>query len=365
MAKLLITSDINFGYVLSPYGINDEDRLNTLKKLIILGKKHDALIIAGHLFHSKSLDFNKYVEKITNLFNILNQYDTKIIYLPYYDEYNQGIVDILENKNISNLYIFKKSTPLEINFFNTIYSFIPIDNFENINLSKKIPNTNSDSNFKIGISINENNTANNPLKRIQQLDEFLDFYVFGNNPFLKIFKLRNKIVAVNSSSPESQNENEYGVRYALSVNIYNNSIADIKRLPINTRTAERLCLNCSDYNSFDEIITIIKQKYLQKINILLILEGHRSFKITQTDSDSLKNHFHFFNLVDNSIPNLDTIVAENEKDESLRGDIIREIHKRFQEDKSVDEKILCSLLNNIDNHHNMSPEEWLCSLITL
>lgn len=368
MTKLLITSNLHLCSKDNTYSITDENRINTLKKIIIMAKKFDILVLGGDFFHGKYFESEVLIKTI-NLLNILKKYKTQIIFLPgenelCCEELMQKLSDIdnfiiLDKDYSGDIYSFQSQDGDLINFYGS--SSI------SYNAVTQISKNEDTESFHCGIFYSDIDSLENPAEsavaQLQNRSDILDFYIMSHSHNLKIYKYKGTIFGASCGSPESVFAGETGGRYVLSATIKNKSIHEVKRLKVNTIQTDDIHIDCSNYFSSEELSSVIMQKYHEKISLLIYLDGERNFIINKDFHNLLKKNFLNYNIIDNSIPTLEIFHEESSNCKGVKKEFIDNIYNNYSSQADIDEYCLVKLLKHIDSFNREEAEEWLCSLI--
>jgi len=349
--KILLISDLHLGIERANPLISGEERLSTFRRIISLAQKHDILLIAGDLIHDENID-SVYYEIIKNEFSSLIDSGIEIFYTPGPGE--------LTAKNRINTYISE---------INTTYTFSDIKNEFMIKSSKgeifiyglqtstaqngwKISRQKKDG-FHIGLFhadfnpqiIETSDTACIKKDDIKKMN--FDFYALGKNHNFKMFRLAGKILGAYPGSSEPCSIDETGDRFAVSMEVADNLIQNIKRIAVNTVKILSDEIECSSIINQSILLDKIKSTYPGNSIVNIILTGERDFIIENNFKSELSEYFRGLKIADTSFPTLKIMIDENIKNQSLKGTFFQILTKSLND--AVPEKIRIEVLAEIIN----------------
>jgi len=180
----------------------------------------------------------------------------------------------------------------------------------------------------------------------------LDFYALGKNHNFKMFRFSNKILGAFPGSAEPCSIDETGDRFAVSMEIEENLLHNIKRIAVNTGKVLSDDIDCSSIINQDSLIGKIKSTYPDKSIVNITLSGERDFIIQNNFKTELSGYFRRLKIADTSMPSLKVMVDENIKDKSFKSIFFQMLKDRIK--SSTDEKIKSEILAEIISQKNIS-----------
>lgn len=176
----------------------------------------------------------------------------------------------------------------------------------------------------------------------------MDFYALGKSHFFKMFRSQNKIIGACPGSPESCSIDESGDRFVISMEINNNSIVNIKRIPVNTVSVLPGSIDCSAIRQESELIDRIKTFADEEKILNIELTGTRFFNLNKLENE-LAGYFRGLQIVNKTTPSLNMQISSFCDDNSLKGEIYRTLHKKIEEKKipkNVNPEALARILHS-------------------
>jgi len=322
--KILLISDLHLGMEKEYSLISGEERLGTLKRITSLAGKHDILLVAGDLIHEENID-SKYYEFLEKEFSSLLKEGKEIFYTPGPGELN--------SKNKINPAVSEISTTFtfsdEKNEFmvKSAKGDIYIYGLQSKSSSKEWNITRSEQEgFHIGLfhaDFNPQHSGSSDTGAIKKDDikkMNLDFYALGKNHNFRMFRFANRIIGAYPGSAEPCSINETGDRYAISIDIEDNALSNIKRIAVNTGKILTDEIDCSTIINQNTLFEKIKSTYPYKSIVNIILTGERDFLIENSFNTAFSEHFRGLKITDISLPSLKVMIEEN-----IEGDDLKEI----------------------------------------
>ncbi|MCP4130917.1 MAG: hypothetical protein GY754_08030 [bacterium] len=370
--KILLASDVHLGLSHSELKLPPAKREETFKNITSLAKEYDIFLIGGDLLNASDID-EKNIDLIKSEFKNLRDNNTEILYTPGTAELNTAgaVPPLLFDLNAS--YVFSNPAyPSPFTYTKDeqkIYIYgIPASEEHDISEIKKA----SSDGFHIGlfhIDINNDKQESGPVftlkkNRIKQLD--LDFYALGHNHNFKMFKAVDRIIGAYPGSPQAASPGETGDRYVLSINIRDNKISHIKRVPVNSIKLMSNEIDCSEIESQDQILDILEKNCSPKAIQQLILTGKRTFPLDLEKIKSCGDRFFDLEILDRSVFSIDSLIEQYSSEDTTRGEffsILREEINKNNIPGEIDPEHLSTPLSIMTKKGVSSLEEWLCDLM--
>ena len=370
--KILFMSDIHLGIRNNDIHIPDYARVNTFKRIAAIAKGHDLLLIGGDLIDNGSIG-NETIELIKTEFRNLRSGGTEIVYTPGSGELtgknvlSPSILDfnascVFSSPTTSTPYLYMKDGQKVY-----IYGLSSSLGYD-ITKIKKV----SEEGFHIGlfhVDFDFDNEKNDFLVyRLQKNDIKtlgLDFYAFGYCHAFKMFKIMDRIVGVCPGSPEATSFEEPGDRYVISIIIKENRLYQIKRLTVNSMKLYRSLVDCSALVTMGPIKELLENNKSKKTIQQVVLTGERDFVLRQYELQKYKGEFFRLDLVDQSVPTIDSLIEEFQYENSLRGEFYKIIKEQIDQGAlphDIDKVDFAVSLNRITRDGFRNLEEWLCSI---
>ncbi len=370
--KILFMSDIHLGMRNNEIHVPDYARVNTFKRIAAIARGHDIFLIGGDLIEGKSIG-NDTIEMIKTEFRNLRSAGTEIVYTPGTGELNDRdvIMPTVLDFNASCLFSSTMTaTPyLYMKDGQKVYVYGLSGSLGyDISKIKKI----SDEGFHIGlfhVDFDFDNEKNDYLVyRLQKNDIKtlgLDFYAFGFCHSFKMFKIMDRIIGVCPGSPEATSFDEPGDRYVISIVIKDNRLYQIKRLTVNSMRLYRNHVDCTDLVTMGPIKELLEDNKSKKTIQQVILTGGRDFVLRQYELQKYKNEFFRVDIIDQSVPSIDSLIEEFQYENSLRGEFYKIIKEQIDQNGlpyDIDKGDLAASLNKITRDGFKNLEDWLCNL---
>jgi len=359
--KILLTSNIHLGFKSEELNISDEIRENTFRRITDIALKYDLLLISGiFIDNMKNLPENLIKEK----FEVLQKNNTKIIYSPYTDKIDipdesdqLNFTYLFSDKNSYAPYIYKKN---ESKIF--IYG-LPEERKLELSTLKKL----DEKGFHIGLfhfDFDFRNNINN-IKKEDIKNTGLDFFALGNDHKFKIYKTGNKIIAANPGTPEAASPDETGERYLISLIIKNDKLSELKKISINSITIKKLEIELKETDSIEKIIEMTKKLESKDTILYITLKGIRNFQFENKIIEELKEKFHDFILIDDSIKSIKFLLDEDSNENNIQSEFFTLLKKTTIEEKipeNIKIKDLTEILKIMKENDYISLEDFLCTL---
>lgn len=331
--KILLISDLHLGLERENSLISGEERVSTLKRIVSLAGKHDILLVAGDLIHDENID-SKYYEILETEFSSLIADGKEIFYTPGQGELNSRNKINPAITEISTTYTFSddrndfmvKSAKGDI----FIYGLQSKSSNREWNITRT-----ELKGFHIGLFYTDFNPQHNGSAETECIkkDDIkrmnLDFYALGKNHTFKMFRFSNRIIGAYPGSSEPCSINETGDRFAVSIEIEENTLSNIKRIAVNTGKILSDEIDCSTIINQNTLFEKIKSTYPLKSLVNIILTGERDFLIENNFKAVLSEHFRGLKITDISLPSLKVMIEENFEGDDLKDIFFRTLNEQI------------------------------------
>jgi len=321
--KILLISDLHLGMEKVNPLISGEERLNTLQRIISLARKHDILLIAGDLINNENIE-GRYFEILKEEFSSYLKEDKEIFYTPGPGE--------LTSKNILNPAISEISTTFTFSddkdevMVKSARGDIYIYGLQGRSLKNGWDiERKEQKGFHIGLfhaDFNPQNGGNDDTGCIKKDDikkMNLDFYALGKNHNFKLFRLSNKILGAYPGSAEPCSIDESGDRFAVSLEIEDNILQNIKRIAVNTGKILSDEIDCGTLINQTSLYDKIRSTYPDNSIVNITFTGERDFLIDNRFKHEFSGYFRGLKITDKSMPSLKVMIEENINCGSLKG----------------------------------------------
>ncbi len=345
VVKFIQTSDLHLGMTFKSLGDKSKlhrlDCQNTFSKIIDLciKEKVNALLIGGDLFDNpepqKSL-----VKFVTNELERLEKENVKVFIVSgNHDPYKKGSVWV-SYKFPKNVIIFNslELEPKRIDGL-TVYGLAytndtkqPLKNFK----------AEKEDNFKVGLihgsttNINweeEPEAGYRPITKEDINKSNLDYIALGH--FHDLLDLKTKIPCYYSGTPEGLTFKNGGDRFVLLVS-YSNKKVNIKPIRINEREFQTIELDCTNFETEQEIKKALEKHKGENKILRLVLKGSPSLDFT-FDIDMLRKEYEskyfFLKIVDNI-----HVPEDLTEDETIRGTFIKLMKAEIKKEKNEEKR---------------------------
>lgn len=349
--KILLVSDLHLGMEKINSLISGEERLGTLRRIISLAHKHDILLIAGDLIHNESIE-SRYFDILKDEFSSLIDAGKEIFYTP-------GPGELLSNgklnpaiSEISTTFTFSddKNESMMKSSKGNIYIYGMQSNSLNHewNITRNeqkgfhVGLFNADFNPQISGSHDTGCIKKDDIKKLN-----LDFYALGKNHTFKMFRFANKILGAYPGSPESCSIDETGDRFAVSMEIADNTLHSIKRIAVNTIKILSDEIDCGTIINQNTLLEKIKSTYPDKSIVNITLTGERDFQIENNFKTELSEYFRRLKIMDFSLPSLKVLIEENMNYDSLKSIFFQSLSERINDitDNRIKIEVLAEILS--------------------
>jgi DNA repair exonuclease SbcCD nuclease subunit len=370
--KILFMSDLHLGIKNDEIYIPDYARVNTFKRITAIAREHDIFLIGGDLIDNGSVG-SDVIELVKSEFRNLRNANTEIIYTPGTGELGdrESMHPFILDFNASCLFSsIVNSTPyLYMKDGQKLYVYgVPATAGFDISKIRKI----SEEGFHLGLfhvdfdfDSDNNSTMVYRLQKNDIRTLGLDFYSFGFNHNFRMFKIMDRIVGVCPGSPESTSFNEPGDRYVISIVIKENRLYQIKRLTVNSMKLYKNCIDCAGLVTMGPIKELLENNKSKKAIQRLVLTGGRGFVLRHYELQNYKTEFFRLDIVDQSIPTIDSLIEEFQYENSLRGEFYKILKEQIDQNSlphDIDRLDLAVSLNKMTRDGFENLEDWLCNL---
>lgn len=349
--KILLISDLHLGIERINPLITEEERSGTFKKIISLSQKHDMLLIAGDLIHDHNVE-TRYYDILNREFTSLLNSGTEIYYTPGPGELmpDGTINPAVSGLNITHLFSDDNDAHMVKSSRGDVYIY-----GRQCGSSDKgwdITRMNG-TGFHIGLFHADFNPqiSGSPDRKCIKKDDIknmnLDFYALGKNHTFKMFRFSSKILGAYPGSAEPCSIDETGDRFAVSMEVENNTLGTIKRIAVNTGKILSDEIDCSSIINYNALIDRIKSTYPDKSIVNLTLTGDRDFLLEDNLKNGLSGYFRRLKITDSSLPSLKIMIDENTKDNSLLDVFFKELNKSIVDsnNSSIKSEILAEIIS--------------------
>lgn len=368
MVRIILTSDLHLDAPERDTPVKHRERLSTFRKIALLARDYDILLIAGDLFDSPDQN-ERSVNEVAKMLSALRESGTKVLFVP-------GDRDSRKGERTSRVLslpfdkVFADESADRSPFFfrkdnQTIYIHgVPASaDFDLTSIERK-----PDDGFHIGLfhaAFDDESGRGVPSIRKDEIRSLkLDFYALGHSHSFKLYKYADRIIGAYPGSPEAVSDAETGDRYVLSLSIENNALSQIKRLTINTVTVIRHTVDCGA-STREEVLAFLEEKASTRCALRLALTGERNFPLGADILHSFTPRYYSFELEDRSVVPLDLLVSELETENSLRGTFFSMLRERLDKGSfpgDIDRDELSMILGKMTASGISHSEEWLCAL---
>lgn len=332
--KLLLTSDLHLGIDRAGFLNVRNERTETFRKIMSQALKHDILLIAGD-FIDRNLDEDDFFEIAAPELENLKNKGVEIFYTPGAEEVSGNLKITGFLSELENCHFFSDESPTAYLKSTKGPVFIYGMQAESRHGFASVAR-NSSKGFHIGLFYSDFNPRIQGVSESSCIDKNiikqmnLDFYALGSSHSFKIFKSLNRIIGAYPGSPEPCSIEEWGDRFAISMEIENNSIQNIKRIPLNTASVICAVIDCTDLKSDDELIEKVKSQKNDRELIHIILKGTRSFPLTERLAKQLKGLFKGIQIINRTAPSLQMQISLFSSENSVKGEIYRTIDRKIR-----------------------------------
>lgn len=349
--KILLISDLHLGMEKVNSLISGEERISTFRRIMSLAQKHDILLIAGDLIHCADIE-NNYYRIMDDEFSSLLDAEKEIFYSPGPGELSQegrlnpAVSEISTTFTFSddkNEFMVKSSKGdiyiygLQSNSKNTEWN-ITRDEQKGFHIGL----FHTDFNPQISGSADTGCIKKDDIKKMN-----LDFYALGKNHTFKMFRFSNKIIGAYPGSSEPCSIDESGDRFAVSMEIEDNVLLNIKRIAVNTGKILSDEIDCSTVINQNSLLEKIKSTYPDKSIVNITLTGERDFLIENNFKTELSEYFRGLKITDSSLPSLKVMTEESIESDSLKGIFFKELSKRMKSsnNKNIKSEVLAEIIS--------------------
>lgn len=348
--RFVLLSDFALGLSDDLLPVSDEDRLDTLKNAINDSADADAILIPGNIIANTS---HEIIDKLNSIFSDRNGINAKIIILLTEEERR-----IMEELNLdiesADKIFTKDNKPFIIEKENEKIYFYGSSRKDDIFLTDKC----AEDGFHIGLfNLDIEEYAENEIEMKTFFKKLpLDFYALGGISTTKIFKVSGKIIAAYPGHAEAYSAEENSAKYSLNIVTSDDSIYEIKRLPLKCTKFSSLIIDC-DNSNFADIEAMIGESKNPEARLHIKFDGMRNFPL---DFD-LEKKYKSVKMEDNSFPSLKQLSLEIETNGMWKDFFDLLNSKQIPED--VDIKELSRMIFCIIKNGSIISEDWICALL--
>lgn len=346
--RLLLTSDLHLGLNLYGKLPSDDERIATFKKICGLAIKHDVLLVAGDLIHSESIN-SSYIDIIKDEFGSLAESKVEVYYTPGRGELlvSGEVNPVIHGLGATHTFtdeddVFTvKSGKGEIYINGLQYG--SSSDFSKV--SKEDGNGFYLGLFNAGFNPSADKAADVKIIGKDDIRKMnLDFYAMGGEHSFRVFRLSNRIIGAFAGSPEPCSFSETGDRFAISIELENGAIRNIKRIAVNTVGILCVDIDCAGLSGESELAGSIKSS-LQQENIYIIrLTGSRDFKIGSLLKDELAGYFRGISIIDNTCPHLGILIDENSSGDDVQSYFFRKLSSKVSRETGKTTQVIAKAL---------------------
>ncbi|MBP7901457.1 MAG: hypothetical protein KA015_01440 [Spirochaetes bacterium] len=346
-----LISDLGLGLTDNFLPVSDEDRFSTLKNAIDESADIDAILISGNIFKNASADT---IHRLNSIFADKKNNSAKIIILLTEDE-KRMIEELNTAIESADMIFTKDNEPFIIEKGNEKVYFYGSSRQDDIFLINKCTN----DGFHIGLfNLNIEEYAENEIEMKTFFKKLpLDFYALGGINTTKIFKISGKIIAAYPGHAEAYSAEEDSCKYFFSIITSDDSIYEIKRLPLKNTKFISKTIDCEKYNS-NEIESLFNEAKDSETHLFIRFEGMRTYPI---DKLNLDKKFKTVRAEDNSFPCLEQLSLEIEA-KGMWKDFFNLLNSKQIPD-DVDKKELSRMIYCIIKNGSIISEDWICALL--
>ncbi len=355
--KLLLTSDLHLGIDKNRRLNLWNERIETFRRIMAQAAKHDILLIAGDFF-DQEIESSVFFEHAAPEFTTLLDNGTEIFFTagPGELKIDKKIIDYISG--LDKCYYFSDRTVDD--YIKSDKGDIYIYGLQaNSKHSPESISRCSKKGFHLGLFYADYNPGKRELCGIDCIDREsmkhmnMDFYALGKSHTFKMFKSQNKILGASPGSPEPCSIDENGDRFVISIEVNNNSILNIRRIPVNTESIISGEINCSDFQTEDELIEKIKTFAAENRILNISLKGTRFFEFDKLGKE-MPGFFKGLRIINKTTPSLNMQILTCCKDNSLMGEIYRTLDSIIEE-KTIPENINHEALARVLHFRFSSP----------
>ena len=352
--KILLISDLHLGIERVNSLLSGEERISTLRRIISLAHKHDILLIAGDLIHDENIE-SRYFDILNEEFSSLIEAGREIFYTPGPGELSSNGKLNPAISEINTTYTFSDDKKEFMAKYSKGEIYIYGQQSNSLNREWNIARS-EQKGFHIGLFHADFNpqTSGTPDTESIKKDDIkkmnLDFYALGKNHTFKMFRFANKILGAYPGSSEPCSIDESGDRFAVSMEIEDNALHNIKRIAVNTGKILSDGIDCSTIINQNTLFEKIKSTYPDRSIVNISLTGERDFLIENNFKTELSEYFRGLKITDSSFPTLKVMIEENLKCDSLKSVFFQMLSERINDPKQnkIKSEVLAAIISQKD-----------------
>jgi len=334
--KILLTSDLHLGMERMNPLISRDERFQTFLKIMSLASEHDILLLAGDILNAGGLD-SRYIDSINNELMKASDAGTEIYFTPGSGEIEPEGRLHEQISELNTTYTFYENRKEMMIKSDKGELFIYGQQNGNSPFSPDIRRKEKQG-FHIGLfyadfspqSTEKNSQGCIGKKEIKNMD--LDFFAMGKSHNFRLFRFSERLLGAYPGSPEPCTIDECGDRFVISMEIENNRVSFLKRLPVNTVSIRSHEIECTEIKDEKELIERIKNAGSRDTMNRLELHGERDFAIGPALSEKLTGYFRGLKIVDMTEPSQKTFLEEGAAGDSFRASFFRNLEARIKND---------------------------------
>lgn len=330
--RLLLASDLHLGLRDGNFS-GSEERLSTFRRICNMAMKHDILLLAGDIIHDESVPA-ELVDSINFEMKQLVDNGVEVYYTPGRGEL---LTDGTVNPAIAGLDVTRIFSDCDErlsarsgkgNVYIHGLRYGCSKGFSDISRGE-------DDGLHIGLF----NAGFNPqaasveeslcIGRDEIKKMNLDFYAMGGNHTFRVFKLANRITGAFAGSAEPCSGTETGDRFALSIEVENGAIQNIRRIAVNTVKILSGEIDCSGILSESELADKIRSSFSRDNCYIIKLTGERDFTLGNMLRNELKGYFRKLDLVDFTRPVLNIMLEELSEGNTMQSSFFRRLSEKY------------------------------------
>ena len=330
--RLLLASDLHLG--LRDFGkiSGSQERMSTFRKICSLAMKHDILLLAGDMIHSDSIP-SDLLDQVNSELQQLIDNNVEVYYSPGRGELagDNTVSPAVTGMNVTKVFCdadesyYVKSGKGDVYIYGLRHG--SPDGFSSV--LKRDGNGIHIGLFNAGFNPQAERDHDNLCIGKDDIKKMnLDFYAMGGDHGFRVFKLSNRIIGAFAGSPEPCTAAETGDRFAVSFEVENGSIQNIKRVAVNTVKILSGEVDCTGLLSEDELADKIKSSFDRENCCILTLTGVRDFAIGSL-STALAGFFRRLDLVDCTMPGLGIMFEELSVGENIQSFFFRNLSAKI------------------------------------
>ncbi len=326
--RFLLASDLHLGSQDCGKFSGSHERMSTFRKICGLAMKHDILLLAGDMIHSDNIPSDLFSQVNSELKQLADN-NVEVYYTPGKGELagDNTVSPAVTGMSAANVFCdadesyYVKSGKGDV----YIYGLRHASPAGFSSVSKRDEKGVHIGLFNAGFNPQAERDHDNLCIGKDDIKKMnLDFYAMGGDHGFRVFKLSNRIIGAFAGSPEPCTAAETGDRFAVSFEVENGSIQNIKRVAVNT--VRILCeeVDCTGLLNESELSDKIKSSFDRENCYILTLTGVRDFILDSLKTE-LAGFFRRLDLVDYTRPNLGIMLEELSAGENIQSFFFRSL----------------------------------------